>query len=309
MDRDKIFCWFQFEDVPVQYACVVSGVDFRVSGDAIVQGLSSVKGIRQVELVARRCGKEVESSWVFVCTSAEVRTVELPATVSVPGEEGPCGLHSFYKDEAEETSEEELEVDPREVPGTSKGRWEEGVMTKPCSPGRVEASELAAALNSLVGVDERPRLKLGFSGAKPTQDGEVDYETWIEHTSLMLEEWPGSEEEKRQRLVGSLRGLAAKTVRELKAEKPGASVEDCIEVLEGAFGLSGEPWLLLAEFQRLEQWRGGKALEYIFRMEGMLLGLRCRGVVKATDVASVRMSQLFSGSLEEDKVAWTIRQA
>ncbi|XP_059826119.1 paraneoplastic antigen Ma3-like [Hypanus sabinus] len=125
----------------------------------------------------------------------------------------------------------------------------------------------------------------------------------------MLDEWPGSEEEKRQRLVGSLRGLAAKIVRELKAEKPGASVEDCIEVLEGAFGLSGEPWLLLAEFERLEQWRGEKLSEYIFRMEGMLSGLRRRGVVKASDVASVRMSQLFSGSLEEDKVAWTIRQA
>ena len=53
----------------------------------------------------------------------------------------------------------------------------------------MEASELAAALNSLVGVAERPQLKLGvFSGAKPTPDGEVDYETWIEHTSLMLEE-------------------------------------------------------------------------------------------------------------------------
>ncbi|XP_059808194.1 uncharacterized protein LOC132382212 [Hypanus sabinus] len=306
MDRDKFVCWCQFEDVPVQYACVVSGVDFRVSGDVIVRGLSSVKGIGQVELVARRCGKEVGSSWVLVRTSTEVRTVELPATVSVPGEAGPWGLH-FYKDEAEEL---ELEVDPREVPGTSKGRWEEGVVTKPRSPGRVEASELAAALYSLVGVAERPRLKLGvFSGAKPTPDGEVDYETWIEHTSLMLEEWPGSEEEKRQRLLGSLRGLAATTIRELKAEKPGASVEDCLEVLEGAFGLSGEPWLLLAEFQRLEQWRGEKLSEYIFRMEGMLSGLRRRGVVKATDVASVRMSQLFSGSLEEDKVAWTIRQA
>ncbi|XP_059819440.1 uncharacterized protein LOC132390922 [Hypanus sabinus] len=310
MDRDKFVCWCQFEGVPVQYACVVSGVDFRVSGDVIVRGLSSVKGIGQVELVARRCGKEVGSSWVLVRKSAEVRTVELPATVSVPGEE-PWGLHS-YQDEAEETSEEglEREVDPREVPGTGKGRWEEGVVTKPRSPGRVEVSELAAALNSLVGVAERPRLKLGvFSGAKPTPDGEVDYETWIERTSLMLEEWPGSEEEKRQRLLGSLRGLAATTIRELKAEKPGAAVEECLEVLEGAFGLSGEPWLLLAEFQRLEQWRGEKLSKYIFRMEGMLSGLRRRGVVKATDVASVRMSQLFSGSLEEDKVAWTIRQA
>ena len=109
--------------------------------------------------------------------------------------------------------------------------------------------------------------------------------------------------------MGSLRGLAAKTVRELTAEKSGASVEECIEVLEGVFGLAGEPWLLLAEFQRLEQWRGEKLSEYIFRMEGMLSGLRRRGVVKAPDMVSGRMSQLFSGSLEEDKVAWIIRQA
>ncbi|XP_072913687.1 modulator of apoptosis 1-like [Hemitrygon akajei] len=227
----------------------------------------------QIELVVRRFGKEVEASWVLVRMSADLMTLELPAMVSVQGKAGPWGLHTLPEDEA-----------------------------------GGEASELAAALNSLVRGAERPRPKLGvFSGATPTGDGEVGYDNWIENTSLLLEAWPGSDEEKRQRLLGSLRGGAARVVQELKAEQPLASLEEYLQVLEGAFGMSGYPCLLLAEFHHMEQERGEKLSEYIFRPERMLTGLRRQGVVKAHEVARLRMSQIFSGSLEEDKVAWSLR--
>ncbi|XP_072898001.1 paraneoplastic antigen Ma1 homolog [Hemitrygon akajei] len=274
MDRDKIVNWCELEDVPVNYACVLSGVDFRILDGALVQGLSLVKGMGQIELVARRCGKEVEASWVLVRMSADVMTLELPAPVSVPGETGPWGLHILPEDEGEETLEEELDVTSGEVPVNSKGGSEWEGLARLYPPAGGEASELAAALISLT-VSERPRLKLGFfSGATTTSDGEVAYDTWIENMSLLFEAWPGLDEEKRRRLMGSLRGMVARVVRELKAEQPSASLGEYLEVLEGAFRMSGDSWLLLAEFHHMEQERGEKLSEYIFWLERMLTGLR-----------------------------------
>ncbi|XP_072099972.1 paraneoplastic antigen Ma2-like [Mobula birostris] len=310
MDRDKIVSWCELEEVPVSHACVLSGVDFRILADVLVRGLSLIKGIGQVELIAGRCGKELESSWMLVRTSAGVMTLELPATVHVQGEAGPWGLHTLPEDENEEVPEEELDEAPGEVPVARGGGVECEGLARPRPPVRGKTSELVAAITSLVRRVEGPCPKLRiFSGARPTPEGEDGYEAWIENTSQLLEVWSLSDEEKRQRLVESLRGGAASVVHELRAEHPSASLEECLDALEEVFGLSGDPWQHLAEFQQMGQGRGEKLSEYIFWLEGKLTGLRRRGVVKADEVAKLRMSQICRGSQEDDRVAWSIRQS
>ncbi|XP_072120685.1 paraneoplastic antigen Ma2 homolog [Mobula birostris] len=276
MDRDKIVSRCEFEDVPVNHACVLGGVDFRTSGEVLVRGLSLIKGFRQVELIARRCGKEVESSWVLVRTSADVMTLELPSMVSVPGEVGPWGLHTLPEEESEETPEGELDETPGEVPVASGGGLEWEGLARPRPPARGGTSELAATITSLVRRAEGPpppKLRI-FLAAMSTLEEEDDHETWIENTSQLSEAWPGSDEEKRQQLVESLRGRVAGVVRELKTEQPSAPLVEYLEALEGAFGMSGDSWEFLAEFHHMRQGRGEKLSEYIFRLERMLTGLR-----------------------------------
>ncbi|XP_062901273.1 modulator of apoptosis 1-like [Mobula hypostoma] len=307
---------------------MLSGVDFHTLEEVLVRGLSQIKSIGKVELTARRCGKEVESSWVLVRTSADIMTLELPVTVSVPGEVGPWGLHTLPEDECEETPEEELDETPGKMPLASDGGLKEfareqvlGVMreeeqegseweglVRPRPPARGETSELAIAMTFLVRRAEGPRPLRIFSGTMPTLEGEDDYETWIENTSQLLGDWPGSDEEKRQRLVESLRGVAAGVVRGLKAEQPSTSLAEYLEALEGAFGLMGGSWKLLGELQNMRQGRGEKLSEYIFRLEVMLNGLWCRGVVKADEVARW-MNQISRGSLGEDQVALSLWQS
>ncbi|XP_062923392.1 paraneoplastic antigen Ma3-like [Mobula hypostoma] len=310
MDRDKIVNWCELENVPVNHACVLNGVDFRISGDVLVRGLSLIKGIRQVELVARRCGKEMESSWVLVWMSADIMTWELPATVHVQGEAGPWGLHTLLEDKGNEVPEEELDEAPGEVPVARGGglQWED--LARPRPPVRDETSELVAAITSLVRRVEGPHSKLRiFSGAMPTLEEEDDYEAWMENTSQLLEAWSVSDEEKRQRLVESLRGGVASVVRDLRVERPSASLPECLDALEEVLGLSGNPWRLLAEFQNMGQGRGEKLSEYIFLLEERLTGFWRRGVVKADEVAKLRMSQICNGSREDGRVAWSIWQS
>ncbi|XP_072103644.1 paraneoplastic antigen Ma3 homolog [Mobula birostris] len=272
--------------------------------------MSLIKGIGQVELIVRRCGKEVGSSWVLVRTSVDVMTLELPVMVSVQVEARLWGLHTLPEEESEETPEEELDESPGEVPVASGGKSEWEGLARPHPPAGAETSKLAATITPLVRRAEGPRPKLRiFSGATPTPEGEGNHETWIENTSQLLESWPVLDEEKRQRLVESLQGGAAGVIRELKAEQPLASLVEYLEALKGAFGMSGGSWELLAEFHHMMQGRGEKLSEYIFWLERMLTGLWRRGVVKADKVARLRMNQLFSDSLGEHKVAWSLRQS
>ncbi|XP_062928288.1 paraneoplastic antigen Ma1-like [Mobula hypostoma] len=262
MDPDKIERWCEIEEVLVNHVCVLSRVDMRTLEEVLIRWLSTVKAVGKVEIVAREFGKMADSDFVLVQTSADVTAVGLPASIGDPGEAGPCGVHIVTEKGSDGTPEELPDTGGRDfrdrvllfLRGEGRERTDLENLISPHPPWKAEGSELASAINSLVNKAAGPRQKLRiFSGRTPTPEGENNYETWVEHVSDLLGDGQCSEEEKRQRLVESLRGVAAEVVRGVKANQPSASLTEYPKALEEAFGLTGSTVELLAGFWNMHQ--------------------------------------------------------
>ncbi|XP_072125832.1 paraneoplastic antigen Ma1-like [Mobula birostris] len=302
MDSGKIELWCEIEDVPVNHACVLSGVDMRTPDDVLIRCLSTVRAIGKVEIVSRKIGKTGDPAFVLVQTGADVKELSLPPCI---GEAGPWGVHTVTEEGSEGLPEARGGDFGERVQSFLKneGRgWSdlENVISSH-SPLKWEDSELASAINSLVNWAVGPRQKLRmFSGRTPTPEGEDDYETWIEDTAQLLGEWQCSEQEKRQRLGESLRGVAAQVVKDVTFDQPSASWRECLDALEEAFGLT-------EGIQNLRQEKGEKLSEYLFRLERRLDYLRRRELISGNEVARIRIDQVVRGAQRHDAIATSLR--
>ena len=339
--------WCAALGVEERHACVLLGVGARVQEDGVLRGLSEVKALGSVRIIARRFEFETGTDSVLLQTSEDVTGAELPAEIDVPGEAGPWRLLSVGAGLPAEIdvpgeaghwrvqrvgAELPAEID---VPGEA-GHWRrQGVcegratahLAESSGEEEKEGSEMerlarpratetgasfdwAAALTSLARRVEGPRQRIRvFSGSVPTPEGEEDYETWIDHTSQLLSEWQGSDEEKRQRLVESLRGEAASVVRGVRVSQPSATLDDYLRALESAFGLIGSDWALIGEVQNLYQEQGETLSAYLFRLERRLRGLQRRGILHGARVDQFRIDQVCRGGLPGDKVVWGLWQS
>ncbi|XP_072893039.1 modulator of apoptosis 1-like [Hemitrygon akajei] len=261
--------------------------------------MSAVKTLGKVEIVSRNFDFEAGPDIVLVQTSEDITGAELPEEIGVPGEAGPWRLQSV--------GEGGVKAQQVELPAEGGGDLRERILAVLEDEGKVwsdleklvssrstvkgESSELASALTSLARRAEGPRQKIRvFSGITPTPDGEEDYETWVEQTSQLLSECQCSDEEKRQRLVESLRGEAAGVVRGVKFNQPLATLKDDMEALERAFGLTGRSSGSLKTCIRR---RVRSSLRTFYRLERELNGLRRRGVIRAEQVDQLRWIRYF----------------
>ncbi|XP_072928002.1 paraneoplastic antigen Ma1 homolog [Hemitrygon akajei] len=232
MDSDKIELWCEIEDVPVNHACVLSGVDMRILDEVLIRCLSTVRAIGKVKVIGRKIGKMGDLGFVLAQVGADVSVVGLPPSIGDLSDMRPWGVHIVTAERFDV-----FDGTPEELPAAGGGDFRERVLSllkdegrewsdlenliSPPVPRKGEGSELASAINSLVNKAAGPRQKLRiFSGRTPTPEGEDDFETWIEHVSRLPGEWQCSEEEKRQTLVDSLRGVAAEVVKGGKGSNP-----------------------------------------------------------------------------------------
>ncbi|XP_072110511.1 paraneoplastic antigen Ma1 homolog [Mobula birostris] len=271
-----------------------------------------VKAVGKVEIVAQKFDKMAGSDLILVQTSADVTAVGLPASIDDPGgREEERGAQqagsqaelpaverrdfrdrvlSFLRNEGKEWSDLENLISPRH-------------------PVKVEGSELASALTSLANKAAGSRRKRRvFSGVMPTPEGEKEYEMWVEQTSRSLGEWQCSDDEKRQRLVKSLRGLAA-DISGVTVNQPSASVAENLEALESAAGMTGSTLELVGEFQNMCQEKGEKLSSYLFQLERRLNYLRRRGGIQVAEVDQLQTDQIAKGTQSQDMIAWGFRQS
>ncbi|XP_068111746.1 paraneoplastic antigen Ma1 homolog [Hyperolius riggenbachi] len=92
------------------------------------------------------------------------------------------------------------------------------------------------------------KLRL-FSGKVPTPPGEEDFEAWMDQATQVLEEWDVPEMSKKQRIIESLRGPAADTVRNLKMSQSDCTAQDYLDALYSVFGRMEKPTDLLYQFE------------------------------------------------------------
>ncbi|KAG6933718.1 paraneoplastic Ma antigen 1 [Chelydra serpentina] len=106
------------------------------------------------------------------------------------------------------------------------------------------------------------KLRLSAGGPIPIP-GEEQFESWLEYTTEMLQEWALPDAEKRSCLVETLRGPALDMLCTLKLTNPGVSVNNCLEALEHTFRSSEGSEDIYCKFFNSCQEKGEKVSAYI----------------------------------------------
>uniref|UniRef100_A0A8C3HW17 CCHC-type domain-containing protein n=1 Tax=Chrysemys picta bellii TaxID=8478 RepID=A0A8C3HW17_CHRPI len=229
-------------------------------------------------------------------------------------------------------------VDPLQVPGTitvEDGEWTVITTGSQPSPGKTLA-DMPGLLGLDPGVPHRetapspdewvkalgqalekvmpphpessPYRKLRlFSGGPTPIPGEEAFETWLENTTEMLQEWVVPDAEKRRRLVECLRGPALDVIRTLKLSNPGVKVKDCLEALDHAFGRTEGSDDVYCKFLNARQQKGEKVSAYIQRLEKLLQKAIMRGAVAVEQMDLTRLAQIVRGIQYQNPILLHLR--
>uniref|UniRef100_A0A8C5D1P7 CCHC-type domain-containing protein n=1 Tax=Gadus morhua TaxID=8049 RepID=A0A8C5D1P7_GADMO len=139
-----------------------------------------------------------------------------------------------------------------------------------------------------------------FSGSIPTPAGEESLDYWLEQATLMVQESEWPEQEKKRRIIESLRGLAVEVVKSLRLSRPRASPEEYLNALDNAFGSAESGEDLYFSFRLIQQKAGEKLSDYVRRLEPILAKVVKKGGISDRDKDRVRVEQLLRGELKAD---------
>ncbi|XP_068121341.1 paraneoplastic antigen Ma1 homolog [Hyperolius riggenbachi] len=149
------------------------------------------------------------------------------------------------------------------------------------------------------------KLRL-FSGKVPTPPGEEDFEAWMDQATQVLEEWDVPEISKKQRIIESLKGPAADTVRNLKMRQSDCTAQDYLDALHSVFGKIDKPADLLYQFEHTYQRVGEKLSSYVRRLDRLLHQLVLSKGIDPKQVDRARIRQIQEGSQALDPVVFKL---
>lgn len=113
------------------------------------------------------------------------------------------------------------------------------------------------------------KLKV-FSGSTLPGPGEESFDTWLEQVTEMMQMWQVSEEEKRRRLLESLRDPALSIMRVFRDSNDSMTVEQCLEALKQIFGSNEDFRFAQFRFLQTYQMVGEKFSAFLLRLEPLL---------------------------------------
>ena len=309
MDAAEIEAWCKRKQIGRENAVVLSDVATDVTDDTLFKALSLVKVLGKTEIVDRCLDTASKTHFVLIQTSTDLTKHTLPDRVGLPGGAGPWPAHVLPALVEGEDFEAKLLTFLKHE---GKSMTDVKGLLNP-SPLDMNTA-LINAISSLVDkcntvpADTQSYRKLRtFSGVKPTPSGEEEYDAWAEQTMHLLEEWQCSDNVKKQRIVESLKGLAADIVRFLRAQNPSATSYDYMQALETAFGTTESPADLLVKFRHTFQCEGEKMSAFLLRLDKLLHCVFRKGGVELSEMNQLRIEQIVRGALPQDMIALRIR--
>ncbi|CAO2621562.1 Paraneoplastic antigen-like protein 5 [Lemmus lemmus] len=141
-----------------------------------------------------------------------------------------------------------------------------------------------------------PKLKV-FSGSPFPGPGEETFETWLEEVSERMQVWQVCEEEKKRRLLESLRGSALSTMQALWASNDSLTMEQCLKALKQIFGNKEDCNILQSQFLQnpiSSQKPAEKLSEYLLRLEPLLQKAAQQSPLAAHSTDSIRLQHVLS---------------
>lgn len=135
-----------------------------------------------------------------------------------------------------------------------------------------------------------------FSGRDIPGPGEETFDSWLEHSNEIIEDWQVADTEKRRRLMESLRGPAADVVRILKTSNPAITTAECLKALEQVFGSVESSRAAQVRFLNTYQNPGEKLSSYVIRLEPLLQKVVEKGAIDKDNVNQARLEQVIAGA-------------
>uniref|UniRef100_K7FJJ0 Paraneoplastic antigen Ma-like C-terminal domain-containing protein n=1 Tax=Pelodiscus sinensis TaxID=13735 RepID=K7FJJ0_PELSI len=140
-----------------------------------------------------------------------------------------------------------------------------------------------------------------FFGIQPTPVGEDDFESWMDQSVQMMEEWKCSDTIKRQQLAESLRGPASDVIRSLQTSTPLAGAMEYLHALDDLYGTTESDLYLRCHTTYQEE--GEKLSQYICRLEKVLHKVLVKKGILASRLVQVRMEQILKGACSGNLIA------
>lgn len=140
------------------------------------------------------------------------------------------------------------------------------------------------------------KLKV-FSGSPFPGPGEETFETWLEEVTERMQLWQVGEEEKKRRLLESLRGSALSIMQALEASSDSLTMEQCLKALKQVFGNKEDCKIL--QFRCLQnpifsQKAAEKLSDYLLRLEPLLQKAAQQSPMAAHSTDSIRLQHVLA---------------
>lgn len=314
MDAEEIVTWCREKQLAINRAFVLSNVTEDMSDEVLLETLTYVKAFGKIRLHGRCSYSADKKQYVLVEISNNLNEIAVPSVVGIPGELGPWPVHVV----SQVTSPVEREGEDFQAKLLSflrhEGKTVADVKGLVSPSGADLNTELVIAISSLVEkcnnvpseTQSYRKLRM-FSGVKPTPSGEEEYDAWAEQTTHFLEEWQGTNNVKKQRIIESLKGPAADIVRFFKTGNPHATAIEYMKALETAFGTTESAPDLMVRFRNTFQSEGEKLSAYLLRLDKLLHAVYRKGGIELSEMNRTRIGQIVRGASSHDMVALRIR--
>ncbi|XP_057616568.1 paraneoplastic antigen Ma3 [Chionomys nivalis] len=141
-----------------------------------------------------------------------------------------------------------------------------------------------------------------FSGNTASVPGLLAFDSWLEHTTEMLQMWQVPEVEKRRRLMECLQGPALQVVNVLRANNAAVTVKECLEALRQVFGPVESRRMAQMKFCKAYQEPGETVSSFVVRLETLLQKALEKRAIARRNVNQTRLKRILGGAILTGKL-------
>lgn len=285
------------------HAILVKDVPEDTAIDFLEETLQSVKALGRVKVRGRMYDPQCQALTVLFECRENVNTKAIPLDVLPEGSDTPWRIFGPSEDENGSIDEQLRDAAPE-------------LQTVTNTAFSLQASTPEAIIRAVGDIMQRTskstsdsnyrRLRT-FSGIIPTPPGEEQLDNWVDHARLMVEECDRPDQEKRMKIMESVKGPALEILQTIRFNNPDATPKEYIDVTENTFGTPETGEELYFAFRMLCQHPSEKLSVFLRRMERFLNKVVQKGGLPPASTSKARIDQLIKRANKSDMMLLNLR--
>ncbi|CAO2621560.1 Paraneoplastic antigen Ma3 homolog [Lemmus lemmus] len=294
--------WCRLMGANSQRSLLILGIPDDCEEEEFQEALQAVLGpLGRYRVLGKIFRKEIGAKVALVEFADNLNQSLIPQ--QIPNDRGPWTVIFLPR-----VPDSDLQ-DTFNFPAQAHGQALEGASGEAGASGRsVEEGDVVRAAQTL-GAVMQPLLEQMFyrelrvfSGNTTSIPGLLTFDSWLEHTTEMLQMWQVPEVEKRRRLVECLQGPALQVVNVLRANNSAITVKECLEALKQVFGPVESRRMAQMKFCKAYQEPGEKVSSFVVRLEALLQKALEKRAIARRNVNQTRLKRILGGATLTEKL-------